>query len=291
MTKTPQHQNAHENAHQNAHQDLHLVAGATGTVGREVVRELLERGQRVRALTRDASKASFPEGVEAVQGDLREPAGLKAALEGVTGLHLITFSGAYEPLATGPEILALARAAGVRRVTVLNGGGPSPLEDAVRAGELDWTVVMPVEFMANSLEWAEPVRAEGTVRAPFVDRVSALVHEGDIGAVVAVALTEDGHAGQEYLLTGPQALTVTEKVAVLAEARGGDIALVELTEEEAAAGMRAEGHDESTIAWLLDVYKNTPPEGRTVIDTVPRVTGRPARTYTDWAREHAESFR
>ncbi|MVO84246.1 NAD(P)H-binding protein [Streptomyces sp. p1417] len=272
-------------------QNIHLVAGATGTVGREVVRELLERGQRVRALTRDASKASFPEGVEAVQGDLREPASLKAALEGATGLHLITFSGAYEPLETGPEILALAREAGVRRVTVLHGGGASPLEDAVRACELDWTVVKPVEFMGNSLEWAESVRADSTVRAPFTDRLSALVHESDIGAVIAVALVEDGHAGQEYVVTGPQALTVVEKVATLAEARGSDIALVELTEEQAAAGMRAEGHDEGLIAWLLDVYKNTPPEGRTVLDTVPRVTGRPARTYADWAREHAPSFR
>lgn len=270
---------------------LHLVAGATGTVGREVVRELLARGQAVRALTRDPAKARFPEGVEAVRGDLGDPATLEGALAGVTGLHLITFSGGeYEPLETGPEILALARAAGVRRVTVLNGGGPTPLQDAVCASELDWTVVAPVEFMANSLEWAEAVQADGEVRAPFVDRLSAVVHEGDIGAVIAVALTEDGHAGQEYLVTGPEALTVREKVAALAEARGADIALVELSEEEAAAGMRAQGHDEETIAWLIDVYKNTPSEGRTVTDIVPRVTGRPARTYAQWAREHAERF-
>ncbi|GGR74612.1 nucleotide-diphosphate-sugar epimerase [Streptomyces aureoverticillatus] len=279
---------------QNTHstQNTFLVAGATGTVGREVVRELLDRGHAVRALTRDPAKAEFPEGVEAVRGDLGEPATLKAALEGVTGLHLITFTGGgYEPLETGPEILALAREAGVRRVTVLNGGGPTPLQDAVCAGELDWTVVMPVEFMANTLEWAEAVRTEGEVRAPFVDRVSALVHEGDIGAVIAVALTEEGHAGQEYVVTGPQALTLREKVAALAEARGSDITLVELTEEEAAAGMRAQGHDDATIAWLLDVYKNTPPVGRTVVDTVQRLTGRPARTFAQWAAEHAASFR
>ncbi|WP_051855039.1 NAD(P)H-binding protein [Streptomyces sp. NRRL B-1347] len=271
---------------------IHLVSGATGTVGREVVRELLERGQHVRALTRDPAKASFPAGVEAVRGDLTDPASLKDALAGVTGLHLITFSGAaFKPLETGPEIVRMAREAGVRRVTVLNGGGPTPLEDAVRAGGLDWTVLMPVEFMANALEWADEARTRDAVRAPFVDRLSALVHEGDIGAVAAVALTEEGHAGAEYLITGPQALTVREKVAAIAGARGRDIELVELSEEEAAERMRAEGQDEYTIAWLLDVYKNTPPEGRTVADTVQRVTGRPARPFAAWAEAHAPAFR
>lgn len=278
--------------HRQTQPQTHLVAGATGTVGREVVRELLERGHRVRALTRDPAKASFADGIEAVRGDLTDPASIEAALQGVTGLHLITFAGAaFQPLETGPEIVRLAREAGVRRVTVLNGGGPTPLEDAVRAGGLDWTVLMPVEFMANTLEWAEGIRAEDTVRAPFADRLSALVHEGDIGAVAAVALSEEGHAGREYLITGPQALTLRDRVAVLAEARGKDIALVELSEEEAAAGMRAEGQDEGTIAWLLDVYRNTPPEGRTVLDTVERVTGRPARPFTTWAHTHAPTFR
>ncbi|MFJ6571243.1 SDR family oxidoreductase [Streptomyces sp. NPDC091292] len=271
--------------------DIHLVAGATGTVGRQVVRELLERGHRVRALTRDPAGAAFPDAVDVVRGDLTAPATVAPALNGVTGLHLITFSGGYEPLETGPDLVDLADEAGVRRVTVLNGGGPTPLEDAVRGSGLDWTVLMPVEFMANTLEWAESISTESTARAPFADRLSALVHEGDIGAVAAVALTEDGHAGQEYVITGPDVLTVRDKVAAIAAARGREVTLVEQTEEEAAEAMRAWGQDEGSIAWLLDVYKNTPPVGRTVVDTVPRVTGRPARTFTDWAREHADSFR
>ncbi|HSX95896.1 MAG TPA: NAD(P)H-binding protein, partial [Streptomyces sp.] len=106
-----------------------LVTGATGTVGRQVVAELLARGHAVRALTRDASRAAFPAEVEVVQGDLAEPDSLVPALHGVTGVHLITFGGAYfAPLETGPRILELTRAAGVRRITVLHGGGPTPLE-------------------------------------------------------------------------------------------------------------------------------------------------------------------
>lgn len=243
-----------------------LVTGATGTVGRQVVAELLARGHMVRALTRDPAKADFPAGVEVVRGDLTEPDSLVPALEGVTGLHLITFGGAYfAPLETGPRILELARAAGVRRITVLHGGGPSPLE-------------------------ADGIVASDEVREPFVSRLSAMVHEGDIGAVAAVALTEEGHGRQEYVITGPELLTVTDKVAALAAARGREIALVELTEEQAVAQWRAAGHPEDVIGFLLEAYGNTPEVGRTVAATVEKVTGRPARTFGQWAAEHARLF-
>ncbi|MBZ9645344.1 NAD(P)H-binding protein [Streptomyces sp. PSKA30] len=268
-----------------------LVTGATGTVGRQVIAELLARGHAVRGLTRDAAKAGLPAGVEVVQGDLTDPDSLVPALQGVTGLHLITFGGAYfAPLQTGPRILQLARAAGVRRVTVLHGGGPSLLEDAVRADDsVDWTVLMPVEFMANALEWADQIVAWGEVCEPFVSRLSAMVHEGDIGAVAAVALTEEGHGGQEYVITGPELLTVGEKVATIAAARGRQIALVELTEEQAVAQWRAAGHPEDVIGFLIEAYGNTPEVGRTVVDTVEKVTGHPARTFAQWAAEHADA--
>ncbi|AZQ32684.1 NAD-dependent epimerase/dehydratase family protein [Streptomyces cyaneochromogenes] len=270
-----------------------LVTGATGTVGHQVVVELLARGHAVRALTRDPAKADLPAGVEVVQGDLTEPDSLIPALDGVTGLHLITFGGPYfAPLEAGPRILQLARAAGVRRVTVLHGGGPSLLEDAVRADDgVDWTVLMPVEFMANALEWTEGILTSGEVREPFVSRLSAMVHEGDIGAVAAVALTEEGHGGQEYVITGPELLTVADKVTTIADARGREISLVELTEEQAVEQWRAAGHPEDVIGFLLEAYGNTPEVGRTVVDTVEKITGRPARTFGQWAAEHAGAFK
>ncbi|MEU3931059.1 NAD(P)H-binding protein [Streptomyces sp. NPDC029044] len=270
-----------------------LVTGATGTVGRQVVAALLGRGHEVRALTRDAARAAFPPGVEVVEGDLNEPEGLATALEGVTGLHLITFAGAaFTPLETGPRLLELARSARVRRVTVLHGGGHTPLEDAVRADDgVDWTVLVPVEFMANALEWREGIVAAGEVREPFVDRLSAMVHEGDIGAVAAVALTQEGHAGQEYVLTGPEVLTVGDKVKTIAAAVGREIALVELTQQQAVAQWRADGLPEDVVGFLLEAYGNTPEVGRTVSGAVEKVTGRPARTFAQWAAEHADAFR
>lgn len=276
----------------NANVNVNLVTGATGTVGRQIVLELLSRGHFVRALTRDPAKADFPDGVEVVRGDLADPASLVPALEGVTGLHLITFDGGlFAPLETGPEIVELAATAGVRRITVLNGGGDTPLQDAVKAGGIDWTVIMPVEFMANALEWAEGIRADDAVREPFVGRLSAMVHEGDIGAVAAVALSEDGHGGKSYLITGPEALTIQDKADTLAGARGRKIEVVELSEEQAVEQWRAAGQPAEVIGFLLEVYGNTPPEGRTPIGTVAEVTGRPARTFAQWAAEHADAFR
>ncbi|MCX4824665.1 NAD(P)H-binding protein [Streptomyces sp. NBC_01142] len=280
----------HQSNHQSNHQTV-LVTGATGSVGRQIVAELLRRGHTVRALTRNPATAEFPDGVEVVRGDLTDPASLVPALEGVSGVHLITFGGAlFAPLETGGEIVGLARKAGVRRITVLHGGGPSPLEDAVRASEVAWTVVMPVEFMSNALEWAESIRSDNEVQEPFVGRLSAMVHETDIGAVTAVALTEDGHGGKDYLITGPQALTVQDKVNILAAARGREIGLVELSEEQARERWEASGHPQDVIDFLIMVYRDTPPEGKTVLNTVEQVTGRPARTFAEWAQEHADAF-
>ncbi|WP_437638662.1 SDR family oxidoreductase [Sorangium sp. So ce854] len=268
-----------------------LVTGATGTVGREIVDQLAERGHHVRALSRDPGRAKLPAGVEAVAGDLAAPETFAAALEGVEALHLINFGGDdHAPLQTGEQIVALARQAGVRRITVLLGGASMPLDAAVASSGIDATFLQPVEFMANHLEWAASIRGEGVVREPFCDRLSAVVHEADIAAVAVAALTQDGHAGKTYTLTGPEVLSLRQKIAILAAAAGREIKLVELTEREARARWAAAGFPPESIEFLVEVYGNTPELGRTVVPTVERVTGRPARTFARWAAEHAAAF-
>jgi hypothetical protein len=91
--------------------------------------------------------------------------------------------------------------------------------------------------------------------------------------------------------TGPELLTVRDKADAIAAARGRAVRLVELSEAEAVARWRAEGRPQDVIDFLLEVYGDTPPEGRTVLDTVQKVTGRPARTFAEWARAHAGAFR
>lgn len=268
-----------------------LVAGATGTVGRQVVAALREAGAPVRALTRRPGTAAFGPGVEVVGGDLTDAASLASALHGVTAVHLINFGGDdYAPLENGRELVTMIEAAGVRRVTMLAGWSESTLEPAVRASGLAWTTVSPTEIMANALEWADEVRG-GRVERPYGDSRTAMVHEGDIGAVAATALLEDGHAGAEYLLTGPERISLREKIAALGSAVDRKVEFVELTPDQARATMQSQGVPEHMIDFQLEVFADPPAEYNTPNGVVEKVTGRPARTFAQWAQENAAAFR
>jgi uncharacterized protein YbjT (DUF2867 family) len=158
------------------------------------------------------------------------------------------------------------------------------------ASSLAWTFLGPVEFMANMLEWAPSVRAEGVVRAPFVDQGGPSVHEADVAAVAVAALTQDRHGGQTYWITGPEVLTPLDKVRILSDVLGRDVRLVEQTEAELVAQYREQGWSEADIAWFLDMAHDPPELGRVVQPTVERVTGRPGRTFAQWVRENAAAF-
>ncbi|THV42191.1 NAD(P)H-binding protein [Glycomyces buryatensis] len=271
-----------------------LITGATGTVGRNVIDQLIELdpGTQIRALTRNPD-AELPAGVEVAVGDLSEPDTLTGAFDGITAVHFINFAGdQYAPLAEPGRIVALAEAAGVKRATVLGGRAEGDLEQALIAGAIETTFLHPVEFMSNTLMWwAAAIRAEGTIREPFGDRVSAMIHPADIGAVAAKILADGGHDGQEYVLTGPEAVPITEKVRILGEAIGRELEFVELTVEQAREKWAGEGMGEDMIAFLIEALGNTPEEGRTVASTVERLVGRPPRSFAQWAAEHADAFR
>jgi uncharacterized protein YbjT (DUF2867 family) len=266
-----------------------LVTGATGTVGRQLVTQLHEAGHQTRAFTRNPAKANFPQGVEVVAGDLTQPDSFAAAMEGIEALHLINFGGDdYGLLQTGNEIVAMAEKAGVKRVTVLRGGEKGSIENAVEASSLAWTMLQPVEFMSNMLEWAPSIRAEGVVRQPYANRKTAIVHEADIAAVAAAALTEDGHGGKSYWITGGEVLTPARMLQMIIER---DLQYIELTEEQARERWREEGYPEEVIEFFVWAHGNTPVEGYTVAPTVEQITGRPPRTFAQWAVEHANRFR
>ncbi|WP_283136152.1 NAD(P)H-binding protein [Rhizohabitans arisaemae] len=268
-----------------------LVTGATGTVGRQVVEQLVQAGRRVRALTRNPAAAGLPPEVEVVRGDLTDVTTLAPAFAGVTGLHTITFDGDGGPLQNGKEITELAVKAGVERVTVLGGWDRSTLEDALTEAGLGWTHLRCVEFMANARDLADSIRTTGGVERFDLGRPSAMVHEADIAAVAVTALTRNGHAGKAYTLTGPQALTLAEQVGTIAAALGRDIELRVLTEEQAREGMRAAGMPEEYVEFAVELEKNPPEEGKAVLPTVEQVTGRPGRTFAQWVGENLHLFR
>ncbi|MFH8463654.1 NAD(P)H-binding protein [Streptomyces sp. NPDC017991] len=273
-----------------------LLTGATGKVGRHVTRSLLASGHQVRALTRTPGAAALPAGVEVVEGDLEQPRTLPAALEGIDRMYLFPVPG------TAHEVAALARKAGVRHIVVLSSSSvlddesnPShqhhrTVERAVEDSGADWTFVRPDEFAGNTLwKWGDSIRTEGVVRAPYGKAARAIVHEADIAAVVATALLEDGHAGARYLVTGPQALTQVEQVAVIAEAIGRDIRFEELSREAGREAMSAV-MPPPVVEMLLDYLAESAVTPGPVTDAVRQVTGREARTFASWAAEHADGF-
>ncbi|MFG3192881.1 NmrA family NAD(P)-binding protein [Streptomyces omiyaensis] len=268
-----------------------LVTGGTGRLGRHIVERLLLTGQTVRALTRDAGVARLPTGVEVVEGDLEQPSSLAVALDGVGAVHLLGTTGAdHAPLRTGGEILTMAAEAGVRRITVLSPGDGQELDGAVRGSGLEWTFLWPVDLMANALGWAETIRTEGRVREPYGDRRTASVHEVDVADVVSAILTDGGHAGHRYVLTGPQALSPADKTAALAAATGREIHFTHLTDGQARELWRAQGWPEEGIDFMLRMWATVPTTVADVTSSVERVTGRPPRSFAQWATAHAETF-
>ncbi|WP_030770011.1 NAD(P)H-binding protein [Streptomyces sp. NRRL F-2664] len=270
-----------------------LVTGATGTLGRHVVERLRRAGQTVRALTRAPAEATgLPDGIEVVGGDLTKPQTLAAALDGVSAVHLLGATGHdHTPLRTGPQIMAMAAEAGVRRLTVLSAGEEGELGQAVRNSGLEWTFIWPIDFMSNALGWSEAIRTAAEVREPYAHRRTASADETDVADVVATVLTGGGHAGRSLLVSGPEALTPIDKVSAIAAATGREIRFTELTDDQARRQWRAEGWPEEGIEFMLHMWATVPETVAEVTSVVEEVVGRPPRTFAQWAAAHADAFR
>ncbi|CAM3505805.1 SDR family oxidoreductase [Occultella aeris] len=267
-----------------------LVTGATGQVGRHLVDELHLGGHHVRALTRDPHNAGFPDGVEVVGGDLTKVETLGDAFEGVDAIHLITFGGDdCAELTNGAELIGLAERNKVRRASVLGSWSRTSVETALKGSVIGWTLLHPVEFMANTFDWADELSTNGTL-STLATYPSAMVHEADIAAVAASALTELGHAGRTYPLTGPEALTPQERVRILAEKTGLDLTFVQLTEAQERERLRGYGYDDDYVEFGINLATNPPVTAGRVLPTVRDVTGKPARTFAQWAQENAATF-
>jgi uncharacterized protein YbjT (DUF2867 family) len=275
-----------------------LVTGATGMVGRHVVAELLRAGQQVRALTRTPSTANLPDGIEIVGGDLTDPSSLESSLDGVDRLYLFPVGR------TARDVVSAAKRAGVRRVVVLSGAladtddsedGYLAVERAVKDSGLEWTHVRPGEFAANWLDWAQSVKERRLVRRPYGAAVTQPTHEADVAAVAATVLVEDGHAGRTYTFAGPDALTTVAQVDTIGTAIGAAVRFEELDPAEARREWIDNGYPEAFVDWIFAMWeesaRNPAPANEEWASVVPRLTGRPARTFAQWATDHAADFR
>ncbi len=278
-----------------------VVTGATGHVGRALVPLLVADGAHVRAVSRDPA-AAVPPGVDVVRADLLDPATLDEAFAGADAVFLLWPS--TTPEAAAPVVDAIARRA--RRVVFLSAlgvpeadpAGEPPrglfhahLEWLIRRTSLEWTFLRAGGFATNTLGWAAEIRESGTVHWVHGGAGRSLIHEADIAAVAARALTEGGHAGARYELTGPAVLTQTEQLAQIGAAIGRELRWVELSEEDARVRMREMGWTAEFIEGGLAHWASIVTEPEPVTGTVEQVTGTPARPFAQWASEHAGEFR
>ncbi|MFD7847359.1 SDR family oxidoreductase [Nocardia sp. NPDC059764] len=278
-----------------------VVTGATGNVGSALVRELAEAGEKVVAVSRGEKPIDLPQGAEHRRADIGDLDSLTEAVTGADSLFLLITG---PQLVEGPapaEVLKTVAAAGVQRVVFLSSQGAVTrpgsdgyartlaFERALAASELEWTVLRPGGFFTNTFAWIEPVRAERMIPAPFGDVGLPQVDPGDIAAVAAAALTQDGHHGQSYTVTGPELVTPRDQAAALATALGEPLRFVELSRVEARVNM-LRFMPESVADHTLSILGAPTPEEQLVSGDVERVLGRPATGYAQWAARVALAF-
>ncbi|MFB7596688.1 NAD(P)H-binding protein [Streptomyces sp. NPDC056160] len=277
-----------------------VVTGATGNIGRPLTQALAEAGQHVTAVSRRS--AAVPDGVRHVAADLAEPVGLRPALAGAKALFLLLSGDLHAAGADPAAIIGEAAGSGVRRVVLLSTQGvvtrpfgPTrmamrALEDKLRGSGLEWAVLRPGGFASNALWWAESVREQQAVAAPFGDVGVPIIDPADIAAVAAACLLEDRHTGGVYELTGPELITPRQQAEAIAAALGSPVRFHELTRDEAKAAMTqsmpAELADDT-----LDILGSPNPAELRVSPDVQRVLGRAPRPFADWAARNAAAFR
>jgi uncharacterized protein YbjT (DUF2867 family) len=279
-----------------------LVTGATGQIGSQVVAQLRNAGVGIRAMTRNPRSTNLPADVDIVAGDLSAPDSLDACLNGVDSVFLVWIA----PLAAAaPAIERIA--AHARQVVLLTSPNRTPhpffqqpngmraihagVEQLIEASRLCWTFLRPGPFALNCRHWWGPQLRNGdVVRWFYADAATAPVHEQDIAAVAVRTLCDEGHDGREHVLTGPASLTQREQVQIIGDAIGRPLQFQELARESAREEMIAMRFPPPIADMLLDAYAAAVGLPALVTSTVFDVTGTPARSFRDWALDHAADF-
>ncbi len=290
-----------------------VVFGCTGSTGPHLVRELLERGERVRATARDLAVAEArlcaagvdPADVELVSCDLEVDETLEPALRGADGVYVAVGGpgGPADLVGAETRLVDRAQRAGVRRYVKISGIGARPqnasrieqmhgrIAEHLLAADVEATVLEPSFFMQNFLGLAPAITA-GALPMPTGQARAGLIDARDIASVAAAVLTSEGHAGQRYVLTGPELLShgdvATQMTAVLER----PVAFVDVPAPAFEASLREAGLPAPFASLLTDVYANLYATGRAerLSDEVERLTGRPPRTLATFLRDHRALF-
>lgn len=267
-------------------QNMTLVLGGTGKTGRRVVQRLQASGHPVRVGSRSGNPPF----------DWQDQETWSPALRDVDSVYLtyypdLAIPGAVETVRAFTE---LATANGIQRLVLLSGRGEEEAqrtEQVIRESGTNWTILrcswfsqnFSENFLVESVCSGEVILPAGNVGEPFIDA-------GDIAEVAVAALTEDGHAGQLYELTGPRLLTFAEAIEEIARATGRKIRYLQVSTEQYISALAEQGVPDE-FAWLLEYLFATVLDGRNayLTDGVQRALGRGPRDFSDYARVAAAS--
>jgi uncharacterized protein YbjT (DUF2867 family) len=276
---------------------LILVVGATGTVGSEVVKQLVTGGHRVRALVRDpASAEKLGTGCEIVLGDLADPASLAPAFTGVDKAFVLAPPTTQLEAFEGNAFEA-ARLAGVGHVVKLSAFGVGAFrmspwdrhgasEAKLRDSGLAWTTLRPTRFMNYTpFPWTWD-RQHGTVLEASGDAQMTLIDPVDIAAVAVTVLTTPGHEGQVYELTSAEALTGPDLARTIATAIGRPVRFVDTPPDSLRERILASGAPGFIADATLNYFATVRTGHWYTTSTVADLLGRPARSYAEWLRDH-----
>ena len=262
-----------------------LVLGATGKTGSRIATRLEEKGQIVRRGTRN-SETPF---------DWAKPQTWPAILDGVSAAYIsyfpdIAFPGAVEQV---EAFTTLAREKGLQRLVLLTGRGEfhaERAEEVVRNSGVPFTIVRAAWFAQNFSEGAllDPVMA-GFLPMPAGDVREPIIDVDDIADVAVAALTEDGHAGELYEVTGPRLMTFADMAAELSRAMGRTVQYLPISFEDFHAEI-AKANGEMIADVITDIARETL-DGRNAIlaDGVQRALGRAPRGFADFADNAAKT--
>jgi uncharacterized protein YbjT (DUF2867 family) len=282
-----------------------LVTGATGKIGSQVVKQLAEAGVPVRALVRDPQKAGDLAGpnVELVQGDLMDPASLDRAMQGVDKLFLLSPQGG-DPLTMERAAVEAAQRAGVKHIVKLAVMGTSPfshvgflrshwqVEKLIEQAGIDYTFLHPNHLMQHFIAvFAGPIIGTNSFFAPMKQGKVSMVDTRDIAAVAVAALTEEGHGGRVYDITGPEALSYSEAADKLSSALGRRIMYIDVPPEAAKQAIMGSGAPEfiaDDVVGLYVYFSNG--YGETTTDTVARVAKKQPTSFDQFARDFAPAW-
>jgi NAD(P)H dehydrogenase (quinone) len=287
---------------------LIAVTGATGALGRRVAERLAGAdGVALRLVVRDASRAPDVEGAEVVAnpGGYADPAGLTAALAGVSTLYLVSAAEAEDRLQQHVDAVDAAVTAGVQRIVYTSFLNASPhavftlvRQHAATEARIAATGVRAT-FLRHSMYadfvpfFATVGDGRAVIAAPAGEGRTSFVSRDDLADVAAAVLLDDSTAldGQALAVTGPEALSMSEAATVLSEITGRPVEYRDQTVEEAWATRRPSGHPDWEIeGWVTSYLAIAAGELATVSDVVPRLTGRPALTVAEHLRRHPEDW-